>query len=257
MRKRPSERAKLENINVQQRHIIQILSDAYNSPQNRGKVYEIIRDYCIGHGATETGASSPSQYIDMDEEIKCLEQEIAEQDIAYARLERQLAEYNQQARQYEDMLARNEKEKADLLASFQRRVEFGESSNSGTASRSQMLLSKSEEISAECEKVKQRSNDARELCQQVQEELVKSREECKILESQVEQAKAHLRHASESGDDIDDDGDEVLKRQISEQDRIIDSLNMEIEEANAEIAKLKKENQALCDQLVNAGSESM
>ena len=252
-----SQLEKLEGINRQQKLIIQILCDAYNCPKNKGKLYDIIRQFCAleqegtdGFEQLKSPKSKTSSKVADDgksKKIKQLEQEIADQDEAYTKLEKQLLEYNEQAKHYEDMLAKNEKEKADLLANFQRQANVSQCNNSSIAYK--QLETKAEELAAECERMKKQSHDAKQLCHEIQDELRRSREECKTLEKQIEVAKQQLKNTDKSVDN------ETLKAQITEQEQLIEQLNKEIDEANDEITRLKRENQTLRDRLLHSDSD--
>lgn len=63
-----------------------------------------------------------------------------------------------------------------------------------------------------------------------------------MLEKQVENSKSQLLASANQ--------DEDLLRQISEQDKLIEDLTTELTEANNKIAKLKRENQSIRDQLM-------
>ena len=249
-----TERATLETLNRQQRYLIQILCDAYNSPRAKGKLYEILQYYCrsqkvrsdFGNRLDQAEETIKSKIKGRGslERIAELKRQIAEQDEAYAKLEKQLAQYNEKAKEYEDMLARNEQEKADLLASFQRHAN-GSKSESGASSKELEL--RAERLAAECEKMRKQSQDAKDLCHQIQDELERSNEECKTLQRQIHAAQEQLSGASSKTID-----EEVLNRQIKEQERVIEGLNKDIDDANEEIAKLKRENQSLRDRLLHS-----
>ena len=252
-RLRETRKETLARVSKQQRYLIQILCDAYNSPKEKGKLYEMLRYYC---DSQSRGSDMVKQLTSIqekfarksgchDDRVKELEKAIADQDAAYAKLEQQLVEYNKQAKEYEDMLARNEKEKAELLASFQRHAKGSQSDVSDASSRSLEL--RAERLTAECDRMKKQSQDARDLCHQIQNELDRSNEECKTLERQIHAAKEQLSGSSSRALD-----EEALNRQIKEQESVIESLIKEIDGSNEEIAKLKRENQSLRDRLLHS-----
>ena len=90
-------------------------------------------------------------------------------------------------------------------------------------------------------------NHRMSLCHQIQDELERSNEECKTLQRQIHAAQEQLSGASSKTID-----EEVLNRQIKEQERVIEGLNRDIDDANEEIAKLKRENQSLRDRLLHS-----
>lgn len=242
----------LLQINQQQKYLIQILCDAYNSQTEKGKLYEIIRQYCLqqqnGHAILSkidtAQEKADATFVDEagKERIRELEEEIRKQDDLYAKLENQLREYNEQAKQFEDMLAQNEKEKAALLASFQKAAD-GSQSNSAIFHD---LEVQRDELTAECEKLRKQNNDTKSLCHEVQSELVRSREDHKELERQVQAARQQLN------DTINQYSDPDLKQQIEEQETIIEDLQKQIDDANEEINRLKRENQSLRDRLMHS-----
>lgn len=242
----------LLQINQQQKYLIQILCDAYNSQTEKGKLYDVIRQFCLqqqnAHNIFEkidsAQAKADATFVDEagQERIRELEEEIRNQDALYAKLENQLKEYNEQAKEFEEMLAQNEREKADLLASFQKAAGGSQSHNS---SAFRDLEVRADELTAECEKLRKQSADAKNICKEVKHELARSHEERKELERQVEAAKRQLSHSMEYTDP-------EIKQQIEEQEAIIEDLQNQIDEANKEIAALKRENQSLRDRLLNS-----
>ena len=228
----------LEARNQENKLLIQILSDAFNRPNNnRGRLYDLIRIQC---------PQFVEQHQDNDR-VHELEREIEAQTEAHKKLEKQLLDYNEKAKQYEEMIAKNEKEKADLLASFQRRANVSQSNDTSLAFKA--LESKAEGLASECERMRKQSFEAKQLCREIHNELTKSRGECKVLKKQIEEAKQQLQAKGKTPNK------KTLQAQIDEQDRLINDLTTQIEATTKEIERLKQENQTLRDRLLRSDTE--
>lgn len=244
MKRKAKRIAELEAVNQENKYLIQILSDAMNRPGNRGRLYNMICQACPFFTEQQQGEVGDSGKHDRIQE---LEREIEAQTAAHEKLEKQLLDYNEKAKQYEEMIAKNEKEKADLLASFERHANATQSNDTSLAFKA--LETKAEGLASECERMRQQSNEARQLCRDIHSALKKSRGECKSLEQQIKSAKRQLRSKGKGVND------EKLKEQIAEQDRLITELTSEIDSTDKEIARLKEENQNLRERLLQSTTE--
>ena len=116
----------LKKINNEQKMMIQILCEAYNSPDKENFDYNRIFNF-ITKSSLKMIYSLPkkdemNQSINSEDiqRIKELEKQIFQIDEDNAKQEQQLKEYNAKAMQFEEQMAQNEREKAQILASFQR-----------------------------------------------------------------------------------------------------------------------------------------
>lgn len=235
--------AQLEQINKEQKMIIQILCDAYYSSDRENYDYNRIFNL-ISKSSLKMIYHSPKKDTQTTnnndlERIKELEKLIIQQDQEYAKLEQKLIEYNAKAKEYEDEMAQNEREKAQIIANFQH---SSTSNGSNVSNHFKELEKKAQELTEECNKARARNNDAQSLYGEIQQQLIQSQNQVKMLEKQVENSKSQLLASANQ--------DEDLLRQISEQDKLIEDLTTELTEANNKIAKLKRENQSIRDQLM-------
>ena len=242
------ELAKLEKINREQKILIQILSDAYYSSKKDGLNQNLLFNLI---SKSSLNAINPSLKVDSNEDksdlerIRQLELQIQKQDEDYAKLEKQLKEYNEKAKEYEDELAQNEREKAQLLANFQNSSTNTSMNASNVSEHFKERERRVQELTNECNQARIKNEQAQKLSNEIQDELANSQRQVKYLEKQLNQS---------GNSQILNQDDEILLKQIAEQDKLIESLTNELTEANNTIAKLKRENQSIRDKLMaNAG----
>jgi chromosome segregation ATPase len=213
-------------VNQQQKLLIQVLCDAYNSPGDRGRLFALLQNQFSEKSPHFPSPAKPSEDNFTDSQgadrIRELERQLHEQDEAFRLLQNRLQEYNDIARHYEDELAKVGEGNARLLQSFQQKAEF--STEFGSVHEREQLL------------------------EEVQEQINTSKGEYEILQKKVAQTKKELTERKTE--------DPELKRQIEQQELIIADLTQEIDQAKEIIAQLKRQNQALRDRLENTDSET-
>lgn len=235
----------LEKINKEQKMIIQILCEAYNSADrenfNYNRIFNFISKSSLSMIYPSPKKKSSIQSVNDDDiqRIKELERQIAQLDEDYAKQEQQLNEYNAKAAQFEEQMAQNERERAQILASYQ---QSSASSNSNVSNHFKELEKRAQELTEECNKARAKNNDAQNLYGEIQQQLIQSQKQVKMLEKQIENSKSQLL--------LSGNNDEDLVKQIAEQEKLIDDLNTELTELNNKIAKLKRENQTIREQLI-------
>jgi chromosome segregation ATPase len=233
-----ADRESLERINQQQKLLIQVLCDAYNSPHDRGQLFLLLQTQ-LAKSPPAKSAPAPTDAT-AGLRIQELERQLQEQDEAYLRLQHRLQEYNEVARHYEDELARVGEGNARLLESFQQKA------NALTDSDElRSLDQRGKQLERECAKLERAASDHKSLMEEIQDQIHRSRDEYEALQKQVGQAKREL----------DGSDDPAMQRQIGEQERLISDLNHEIDRAKDTIAQLKRENQSLRDRLENPDSD--
>jgi uncharacterized coiled-coil protein SlyX len=245
----------LQRVNQQQNLLIQVLCDAYNSPNDRGRLFSVIELHArrLAQVASPSGEkrTPQNQIRDGEARVKELERQIREQDSAYQQLEERLRQYNEAARKYEDDLARIGEGNARILASFQRNANGSNSSILSNPPGSPSHHSpRAKELIAQCSKLQKENHDSKELCGQIRTQIAKSQDEFQSIERKLSKAKQRL---SDSMSASFDGGS--LQVQITEQEKVIESLNQEIDEATVTISQLKRENQSLRDRLQNPDSD--
>jgi chromosome segregation ATPase len=240
----------LLRINQQQKLLIQVLCDAYNSPTDRGRLFMLLQNQF----SIDAQAPSPSQKAaavhqrakqdscesEAKWRVKELEREIFEQDEEYRLLEQRLLEYNRVAQHYEAELAKVGEGNVRLLASFQQ--------NANQSAEFKELEAQAGALNAEFEQVKRQNSDRKQLYAEIQDQVTRSNGEYLALQQQVAKAKKRLDSPLKE--------DPQLQRRIAEQERQILQLNQEIDEAKETTAQLKRENQMLRDRLENPDSDS-
>jgi predicted RNase H-like nuclease (RuvC/YqgF family) len=251
MRRIAAEIEQLQRVNQQQSLLIHVLCDAYNSPQNRGQLFTVLENHCQLQRKILTGQRGESSRLDLSQGAPCineLEMEIAEQDRAYQELEERLRAYNDAARQYEDELARIGEGNAKILASFQRNANAspGASFSSSISVEGAEHSVRGRELIGDCQKIRKQNEESQNLRREILVQISKSQEECATLEKRISRTKQQLNDSLNTSTD-----ETTLQAQIDEQELLIASLNQEIDEANATIGHLKRENQSLRDRLQN------
>ena len=162
-------------------------------------------------------------------QVQELEARLAEKKASYLALQGKIAEYVASAQEYDAELARNEREKAEILAGFQQRA---------SASNSTFRLSQLEEElnlkEAEKENLLKEHQEVKELCLVMRDRL-KSSKDAKIqLHQQLASVRKHLQSAGS-----------FQLNQIQANELRISELQNELRKARQKIQSLKEDNNML------------
>ena len=164
-----------------------------------------------------------------DRQIWELELQLAEKKANYTALQGKIAEYVANAEEYDVELARNEREKAEILAGFQKHA--NDSNSTFTLSQLEEELHAKEEEKGHLLK---EHREVKEMCLAMREQLRSSKDATKQLHQQLVSVRKQIRA----------DGSNQLN-QIHANEARIAELQNELRKARQKIQSLKEDNNML------------
>ena len=160
--------------------------------------------------------------------IKELEEELERKQTSYKQLEQQIQDYISNAKQFEELLEKNEKEKAELLMKFQQ----SSNSNVNGSMTIEDLEDKVIVMKDERDRLKREANSAIERCEKLKEQLQASHNQAKTLQQQLIETRSKLNTDSPLA-------------QYKSNEITIENLQRQIERAKQKIQSLKDDNAML------------
>lgn len=160
-----------------------------------------------------------------------LEAKLEQKRILFKTREKQISDYIEQAKKYEDLLEKNEREKAELLNQFQN----GSSEMNLSGNRSLTLEDLEDKIAAkkqEYEKLKMENSQTKEKCTKLKDQLENSYNYSKALKQQLDETNNQFTIESP-----------MVKFRNNED--TIENLQKQIERAKKKIKSLTDDNNML------------
>ncbi|OHT07477.1 hypothetical protein TRFO_24301 [Tritrichomonas foetus] len=229
--------------NEEQLETIRKICAALNQPQLAEMIanrqYEFTASHRIRFLNATPGVDN-SRNEELLRKIAELEEELERKKNNYNTLEKQIADYLHNAKEFEDLLEKNEREKAELLKLFQQTS----NSNINASLTLEELEDKVSVMKQERDKLKAEAQDAKVKCEKLKEQLQTSHNYAKELQQQLFVVKARLSTDSP-----------MIKYRNNEE--TIENLEKQLERAKQKIKSLADDNEMLKKAMIDSTDDDL
>ena len=253
-----AEITELEELNMNQNILIQALLRCMGNSKKRNQMYNLMINATnsasnqdellqIIQQIKERVAKFPKPTQESNSKIIELQKQINEVEEKIRSLDNKLALYNEQAQQYEELLAENEQQKAKLLASFQQNQNNNFEENEEDNIQFKELQQKAQDLLNEKLKMLNEQKQSQSLIDEVNSQISKSEKTVKKYEARIKAVKSQLSRNSSSF---------ISPDQLEHIDDEIERLTKEYDQKTQILTRLKNENKILRERIQNPSSSS-